>query len=102
MGKTIIVSSSSSSSDSETTMLVCHKSRFVENQRAEAQSSRANQIEIPRLIDESDRDGDDGNPAILPEEPVNYLDRFKPLIDLEVAYNVNPRYSEAEVVARSN
>jgi len=73
MGKAILVSPSSSSSESET-MLVRHNSRFAENRRDEVQSSRANQIEIPTLLDESDREGPDGNPAVLPEEHVDYLD----------------------------
>jgi len=81
-------------------MLVRHNSRFAENRRDEVQSSRANQIEIPTLLDESDREGPDENPAVLPEEHVDYLDRFDPLIDLEDAYNVHVQYIEAEVEAR--
>ena len=98
MGKVVLVSPSSSSSESET-MLVLHNSRFARDPRDEAQSSQSNQIKMPTLRDEPNREGSGGNP-VVPEDPVDYLAQFDPLIDLEDAYNTQPQYTEAEVEAR--
>ncbi|CAD5324772.1 unnamed protein product [Arabidopsis thaliana] len=98
MGKAVLVSPSSSSSESETMLVRCN-SRLAGNPGDEAQTSRSNRIKIPTLLDEPDRKGPGGYPA-MPEDPVDFLAQFDPLIDLEDAYNTQPQYTEAEVEAR--
>ncbi|CAD5329714.1 unnamed protein product [Arabidopsis thaliana] len=98
MGKVVLVSPSSSSSESEVS-LVRRNSRLTGNPSNEAQSSRSNRIKIPTLLDEPDREGSGGHLA-APEDPVDFLAQFDPLIDLEDAYNTQPQYTEAEVHAR--
>nr|AAQ82842.1 At4g20730 [Arabidopsis thaliana]BAD44112.1 putative protein [Arabidopsis thaliana] len=98
MGKVVLVSPSSSSSESEVS-LVRRNSRLTGNPSNEAQSSRSNRIEIPTLLDDPDREGSGGHLA-APEDPVDFLAQFDPLIDLEDAYNTQPQYTEAEVNAR--
>jgi len=98
MGKAVIVSCSSY--DSETIMLVRRNSRFVQSRGDEAQSSRANQIDIPTLRDEPDREEDGGNLIIPHDELVDGLDRFECIIDIEDEYDGHPKYTEAEVEAK--
>ncbi|KAG7556948.1 hypothetical protein ISN44_As11g029490 [Arabidopsis suecica] len=91
---------SSADSDSEATVSARRNSRLERKPEEEAESSLIDQIGVPTLADESDREDDCGNETAHQDELVVGTNRFEVLTDLEEEPVNRYQYTEAEVEER--